>query len=258
MLFKAALEEYLNTIEEEDLRNKCRYALDSNGKYVRPILFYFTLKKYDLPVKKYINYALAIEMVHTYSLIHDDLPCMDNDDFRRNKLSLHLKYNEEIAVLIGDMFLSDAFSLLSSQKDIEGIAASLLSQCIGSKGMVLGQYYDLKYLKNSPSMVNILKMYSLKTGKLFEYCLCLPALIAHRDEDVKLLKELASNLGILYQIKDDIKDYHVQKESFLNWKIDVSFLNKIYEEYVLKVENLFNLLKISKQDELYQYLKNMF
>ena len=65
-------------------------------------------------------------------------------------------------------------------------------------------------------------------------------------------------MGILYQIKDDIKDYHVQKESFLNWKIDVSFLNKIYEEYVLKVENLFNLLKISKQDELYQYLKNMF
>ena len=63
---------------------------------------------------------------------------------------------------------------------------------------------------------------------------------------------------VLYQIKDDIKDYHVQKESFLNWKIDVSFLNKIYEEYVLKVENLFNLLKISKQDELYQYLKNMF
>ena len=258
MLFKEALNDYLNSIEDENLKEECSYALNSNGKYLRPTLFYYILKKYDLPVKKFIQYGLAIEMIHTYSLIHDDLPCMDNDDFRRKKPSLHLKYGEEKAILIGDMLLSDAFSFMTSQNEITSKATHLLSDCIGSKGMVLGQYYDFKYINFNPSIADILKMYSLKTGKLFQYCLCLPALIADQENDVRLLSELAQCLGILYQIKDDLNDYSSQKEIFLKWNIDFSILKEIYDEYVKKANNLLKLLNISKQDEFYQYLKKMF
>jgi len=214
MLFKAALEEYLNTIEEEDLRNKCRYALDSNGKYVRPILFYFTLKKYDLPVKKYINYSLAIEMVHTYSLIHDDLQAMDDDSYRRGRKTTHVVYGEAMGILAGDALLNFAFETASQAFFFEANplctarAMQILSKKSGIYGMLGGQVVDVQNEGRKEVNSDTLDfIYRLKTGALLESSMMIGAVLAGaKDQEVSLLEQAAGKVGVAFQIQDDILD----------------------------------------------------
>ena len=249
-LFKKAIENYLSTIQDKTLQEATRYCLDSNGKYVRPQLLFSTLKFFNLFVKKYYSFALAVEMIHTYSLIRDDLPCMDDDDFRRGKPSLHKQYDEGMAVLVGDSLLSDAFFILSQHpnKKEAMMAIRCLSQCIGSQGMVYGQILDLKN-KNEVDLSNEkrFKIDVLKTGKLFEYCLTLPAMLTNQTQDkIELLQQLAHVLGIIYQIKDDLEDRHNQDDL------------QLLQQFNTHKQTLLKELQIHPSDDLYQLIQNYF
>ena len=260
-LIKDGINQYLSTIENLKIREACQYILDSNGKFLRPTLFLKTLKHFQLEINQYIDFAIAIEIVHSYSLIHDDLPCMDDDDYRRGKLSMHKKYDEGFAVLIGDTLLSDVFSILSKHQNQKEaiIAIQLLSSCIGSNGMILGQTLDLEYENKIPSQEEILTMYQLKTGKLLEYCLCLPACLTQNDENItKQLATLASKLGVIYQIKDDLDDYQTQDQKLHKATISQKKLATILKELQDDVKKTCHFLKITKESELYQYITEKF
>ena len=160
--------------------------------------------------EKAMAYACAVEYVHTYSLIHDDLPCMDNDDLRRGKPSCHKMYGEATALLAGDALLTHAFEIASTA-DFDGAknadAVSLLAQNSGVCGMIGGQVLDLKYEAASPSMSQLLTVHKLKTGAMISAA-CLLGCIAGDATEKQILaaSKFAYYLGIAFQIKDDILD----------------------------------------------------
>ena len=157
-----------------------------------------------------LELACAVEYVHTYSLIHDDLPCMDNDDMRRGKPSCHKQFGEATALLAGDALLTHAFQIIAvSNIDDEkkALAVQLLSQNSGVEGMLGGQVIDLKYESESPTLKQLLSVHRLKTGALISAA-CLLGCIAAGASDVQIsaASRFAYNLGIAFQIKDDILD----------------------------------------------------
>ncbi|MDD4000465.1 MAG: polyprenyl synthetase family protein [Bacilli bacterium] len=209
-LLNEAIENHLQTIENEDLRAASAYSLFPGGKRLRPLMLFAALKDLDRSLEDGIYPALAIELIHTYSLIHDDLPSMDNDDFRRGKPSLHKKFNEALAILTADAFLSDAFRYflmtpISRQQKIELI--ELASSATGSGGMVLGQVLDLKAGESSLEKVQQIHLH--KTADLFTLAILGAGIIAGADDKTKTsLKELAINFGLAFQIKDDLEDFN--------------------------------------------------
>lgn len=189
-----------------------RYSLEGGGKRVRPLLcLEFCALAGEKP-EKALAFACAVEFVHTYSLIHDDLPCMDNDDMRRGKPSSHKKFGEANALLAGDALLTHAFNLISSagldktvsfEQSVK--AAAELSRLSGIAGMIGGQYIDLKYENTPASLPVLLEMDTLKTAALIESA-CVMGLIAggSHEEDIIYAREFARELGIAFQIKDDL------------------------------------------------------
>lgn len=187
-----------------------KYSLTNGGKRLRPILVLEFCKMCGGDTEKAMDYACAVEYVHTYSLIHDDLPCMDNDDLRRGKPSCHKMYGEATALLAGDALLTHAFEIASTA-DFDGAknadAVSLLAQNSGVCGMIGGQVLDLKYEAASPSMSQLLTVHKLKTGAMISAA-CLLGCIAGDATEVQVLaaSKFAYYLGIAFQIKDDILD----------------------------------------------------
>lgn len=187
-----------------------KYSLTNGGKRLRPILVLEFCKMCGGDTEKAMAYACAVEYVHTYSLIHDDLPCMDNDDLRRGKPSCHKMYGEATALLAGDALLTHAFEIASTA-DFEGAknadAVSLLAQNSGVCGMIGGQVLDLKYEAASPSMSQLLTVHKLKTGAMISAA-CLLGCIAGdaTEEQILAASKFAYYLGIAFQIKDDILD----------------------------------------------------
>ena len=152
------------------------------GKRIRPFLVSEAAKLVNLSKKNSLIIASAIELIHSYSLIHDDLPCMDDDDFRRGKLSTHKKFGEATAVLAGDALHDLAFELISGNIKTKDYKSNLnlinyLSKCIGNKGLASGQSLDLLYENKTIKKINVLKMYKMKTGKLFEFSFCAPFIL---------------------------------------------------------------------------------
>lgn len=187
-----------------------KYSLTNGGKRLRPILVLEFCKMCGGDTEKAMAYACAVEYVHTYSLIHDDLPCMDNDDLRRGKPSCHKMYGEATALLAGDALLTHAFEIASTA-DFDGAknadAVSLLAQNSGVCGMIGGQVLDLKYEAASPSMSQLLTVHKLKTGAMISAA-CLLGCIAGdaTEEQILAASRFAYYLGIAFQIKDDILD----------------------------------------------------
>ena len=187
-----------------------KYSLTNGGKRLRPILVLEFCKMCGGDTEKAMAYACAVEYVHTYSLIHDDLPCMDNDDLRRGKPSCHKMYGEATALLAGDALLTHAFEIASTA-DFDGAknadAVSLLAQNSGVCGMIGGQVLDLKYEAASPSMSQLLNVHKLKTGAMISAA-CLLGCIAGdaTEEQILAASKFAYYLGIAFQIKDDILD----------------------------------------------------
>lgn len=191
--------------------NAMRYSLLSGGKRIRPILLLEFYSLFGGRAERALNFAAAIEMIHTYSLIHDDLPCMDNDDMRRGKPSCHKAFGYDTALLAGDALLTHAFLAAASTADIPpervSRAISVLAQKAGIYGMVGGQVMDLDFEKNGANGEELTAMYIKKTSCLLEAAAMCGAVLAGADEEtVKKTEEYAENLGLAFQITDDILD----------------------------------------------------
>ena len=212
------LKELLGNYENkypEKLSEAMEYAVMNGGKRIRPILMYMicdlfeknNCKSYD----KIKEIAAALEFIHCYSLVHDDLPAMDNDDYRRGKLTVHKKYNEAIGVLVGDVLLTEAFGIIANSKSlgdknkIEII--SKLSEYAGFFGMVGGQFVDMESENKKVEIDTLKYIHAHKTGKLLTAAIELPmiALDIEREKREKMV-EYSKLLGIAFQIKDDILD----------------------------------------------------
>ena len=208
----AFAKDYVEKLEMPDiLKESITYSLVNDGKKIRPLSFLYLLKYYGIEYSKYFDIALAIELVHTYSLVHDDLPEMDNDDYRWGKYTNHKVYGQDVAVLTGDAMLTLAFEVLSDADVKPDLKVRLIKQFAnysGAMGMIAGQIYDVKQKNYDVDADYLRKMHSLKTGRLIELPLDFACLVANKLEDYDDVKEFGQQLGIAYQIKDDILDYY--------------------------------------------------
>ena len=209
-LFNIELNKCILSIKEKPsvLKDAMVYAISGGGKRIRPVLCYGTAEVLGLDCSAVNEFAVAVEMIHSYSLVHDDLPAMDNDDYRRGKLSTHKKFGEAYGILAGDALLNYAHEYCLSKKDFslkDAKALKLLSEYAGYNGMIAGQVYDMQYEKKP--VVNEKELYEVynKTYKL----ITAPLLIASILSDNKYyeeLKEFGFHLGSMFQIVDDIMD----------------------------------------------------
>ena len=195
----------------EEIAKAARYSLLGGGKRIRAVLALAACELSGTAPEKALDYACALEMLHCYSLIHDDLPCMDNDDMRRGKPSSHIKFGEANALLAGDSLLTFAFQTAGEAKDIPADAVakavSLLARAAGCAGMIAGQVQDLENENKTVSVDDLRSVDVLKTGELIR-CACQLGCIAAGADDKKLeaARIYAENLGIAFQIVDDILD----------------------------------------------------
>ena len=187
------------------------YSLNIGGKRIRPILMLLTYNMYKENWKEILEFSSAIEMIHTYSLIHDDLPCMDNDDLRRGKPTNHKVYGENIAVLAGDTLLNEAMNIMMKFALNNGknslIAAEKIANAAGPEGMIGGQVVDIINEGKKISEDELKYMHMKKTGALIKVSIVAGALLGEApEEDIRLLEKFGENLGLAFQIKDDIFD----------------------------------------------------
>lgn len=211
-LIQAALVESLPPAESYPpvIHEAMQYSLFAGGKRLRPILLLAAGETVDSPPEPLLPAACAVELIHTYSLIHDDLPVMDNDDFRRGKPTCHKVFGEGIALLAGDALLTQAFAVLSRieappSKVIQ--AVNELAIAAGSQGMIGGQVVDMKVEGCSANLEVINYIHSHKTGSLLRVCLRLGGILAGAaEEQLVLLTKYGENIGLAFQVTDDVLD----------------------------------------------------
>lgn len=195
---------------QDEVTDAMNYSLSNGGKRIRPVLALEFAKACGGTREECIPLACAVEFIHTYSLIHDDLPCMDNDDMRRGKPSCHKQFNEATALLAGDALLTGAFEIISDSDlsdDKKVLAISLLSQNAGVNGMIGGQVIDLLYEQGDPDVKQLLSVYKLKTGALISAACLLGCISASATQDqLNAASKFAYSLGVAFQIQDDILD----------------------------------------------------
>jgi geranylgeranyl diphosphate synthase type II len=195
----------------EGLEEAMRYSLLAGGKRIRPVLSLATARALEMPHGEVLPLAASIELIHTYSLIHDDLPAMDDDELRRGQPTCHVKFGEDVAILAGDGLYAEAFlHLLSSQKSEPGRvlrAAAELAAATGVNGMVGGQYADVSPQAGGGSRT-LRRVHELKTGRLIGTSVLCVLLLAGTEDDDRLrpFRRFAAELGVLFQIVDDILD----------------------------------------------------
>ena len=198
-------------ISSKHLYNAMKYIIDVGGKRLRPI--FLTEISNLLGVKRENSFraAASVELIHCYSLVHDDLPSMDNDDLRRGHPTCHKKFDEATAILVGDAFQSLAFEILANDKTHKDfkkriMLISELSRSSGCQGMVGGQMLDLEAEKKKLNLKEIYNLQRLKTGELFRFSCISPCILAGKANKIKIFEEFSSNLGLAFQIKDDLLD----------------------------------------------------
>lgn len=205
------LDEYLQITYPEDIFKAMKYTLMLPGKRLRPVMCLETARILGCDIKKVMPAACAIEMLHVQSLIHDDLPCMDNDDLRRGKPTNHKVYGENIAVLAGDALLNEAMILLMDFSIKNGkdalVAAREIAYAAGADGMIGGQVVDIINEGKKISKEELNYMHLKKTGELIRASIVAGAILAEVDKsEIELLNKFGLNLGLAFQIKDDILD----------------------------------------------------
>jgi len=207
------LKKYLRKQKYSGLISPMNYGLFSGGKKIRSKILVDVGKIFNISYKKLITIGAAVECIHAYTLIHDDLPCMDNDLTRRGKPSTHVKFGEATAVLAGNSLLTLAFEILSDKKlnikeKTKNILIDKLSRCAGHTGIAGGQFLDLDFEKKNIPFKKIIDMQLKKTGKLFGYCSSVPAIIKNDNvKKINTFEAIGSDLGLLFQISDDLIDY---------------------------------------------------
>ena len=250
-----------------------KYGLFPGGKKIRTKLLVDVGKIFSIKYNLLIQIGAAVECIHAYSLIHDDLPCMDNDNLRRGKMSTHIKFGESTAILAGNSLLTLGFEILSSKKlniseKKKNEIINLISICSGHSGVAGGQYLDLDYENKKVSKKKIIEMQIKKTGMLFKFCCMTPAIINGKEKDIKKLSQIGNDIGLLFQITDDLIDYKgIAKKVGKKTKKDkkkgkatlISLLGyKNAINYSLKLKkNIFNKLETfgNKADETKNTLK---
>lgn len=193
------------------------YSLKAGGKRLRPLLLLMVLKSFGQKVEKGYPAALAVELIHTYSLIHDDLPAMDDDDMRRGQPSNHLVFGEATAILAGDGLLTKAFDVLTEESSTDPAVlvriVSALAKAAGHKGMVAGQQEDIDGESRSLSLEEIQSIHRKKTGALLSYSFYTGGLLSGCSlEELHLLNKISEKIGLAYQIRDDILDITSNEE----------------------------------------------
>jgi geranylgeranyl diphosphate synthase type II len=203
---------YLNQLNTTStLKDSMLYSISAGGKRIRPILALAVMETFQKDPLLVLDAACAIEFVHTYSLIHDDLPSMDNDDYRRGKLTSHKIFGEAQAILAGDALLTESFSLITENKNLSAEQKvkliSVLSRAAGATGMVGGQVEDLEGENRELTLRELESIHEKKTGKMLE-CACIMGGIAAdaTEEELFSLQLYARHIGIAFQIQDDILD----------------------------------------------------
>ena len=195
-----------------------KYGLISGGKKIRSTVIFDGGKLFKIKEKKLLDICAAVECIHSYSLIHDDLPCMDNDSMRRGKPSSHIKFGEATAVLAGNSLLTLAFEIIVNKKNLlsskqKNEIIGLLSNFAGHTGIAGGQELDLKFENKKKSFNQITDMQRKKTGKLFNFCLQSVAIVANKSQREKiLLGKLGEEIGLLFQLADDFLDIKGSKK----------------------------------------------
>ena len=222
-MFKNYLEEKKEIIEKnlkkslskykypERLSEGMEYAVMNGGKRIRPVIMYIICDLFEKEYKYIEDIALALEFIHCYSLVHDDLPAMDDDMYRRGKLTTHIKYDEATAILVGDALLTEAFNIISDSKNIKDKnkvqIIRKLSEYAGFYGMIGGQYLDIESENKEVSIETLEYIHTHKTGKLLTASVELPLIALDiEDEKIEKLIEYSKLIGIVFQIKDDILD----------------------------------------------------
>ena len=197
----------------ETIAKGMEYATLNGGKRLRPFLLFITLELLNQNIEKGIKSAIALEMIHSYSLVHDDLPALDNDDYRRGKLTTHKVFGEAEGILIGDSLLTYAFYVLS-QKNLEFLSSeqivkiiSKTSEYAGINGMIGGQMIDIESENKKIDLEALKYIHSHKTGKLIKLPIEIACIIANLEKDKReILEEYADLIGLAFQVKDDILD----------------------------------------------------
>ena len=202
--------------ENTQLFNALKYGLFSGGKKFRSYLIVTSGKLFNLNYKQLIAIGAAVECMHSYSLIHDDLPSMDDDDFRRGKKSTHKVFGEATAILAGNSLLTLAFEILSSNNININAKSKInlinaLASSAGHSGIAGGQYLDLKFEKMRVNKNLIIDMQNKKTGELISFCTESTAIIANKNSHRKFLKRIGLDIGLLFQITDDLLDLYGDK-----------------------------------------------
>ena len=273
--FQQRVDQFLKTYIKSNniIDESIVYALEAPGKRVRPTLLYLVSDALSLELDHADAIAGALETIHTYSLVHDDLPCMDDDDLRRGQPSLHKKYNEATAVLAGDAMQSMAIEMLLDNQHFtekqNNLLAKMLLETIGSKGMILGQALDIEYESREANESEILLMCELKTGVLIEFCFLAPLMIANATNEK--WKRLGKIVGISFQLIDDLLDLQEtsenlgkksQKDIIRNKKnYPISFGEKktveLLDAYKAEANNLLQELNLDEH-YLSNYIMNLF
>lgn len=198
---------YIESIPESRLKKAVAYALGGTGKRLRPKLMLSLIESHGMDSKPFLKAALALELVHTYSLVHDDLPAMDDDHLRRGQPTTHIQFDEATAILVGDALLSDAFRLIGETSALDAKAqiqmVQILSEKIGSRGMVYGQILDIASEGQAVTSDDLMKINLHKTSHLLEASILFGAITSQRSP-LHAYESLARNLGLLYQIQDDL------------------------------------------------------
>ena len=212
------LKRYFNHQNKSGLMSAMKYGSLSGGKKIRSSIIIGAGKLFNIKASKLLNICAAVECIHSYSLIHDDLPSMDDDRMRRGKLATHIKFSESTAILAGNSLLTLAFEMiLDSNYKIEHKAkvdlVRTLAFCSGHTGIAGGQYLDLSFEKKKKKLSDILDMQRKKTGKLFNFCCFAPGVIAKKKiGELKSLTQLGENIGLLFQLVDDFIDFKGSKK----------------------------------------------
>jgi len=206
------LEKFIKKQKKSELLIPMRYGLFSGGKKIRSKILIDIGSIFKLNYKSLIAIGAAVECIHSYSLIHDDLPCMDNDKLRRGKPSAHVKFGESTAVLAGNSLLTMAFEILSHKvldvnEKIKIDLINKISECSGHLGIAGGQYLDLSYEHKKVTKKKIIEMEIKKTGKLFSFCCVAPLIIKKNKKDIKKFEDIGSDIGLLFQVADDLIDH---------------------------------------------------
>lgn len=243
--FENYISKYLNSFNNNKIVEAMKYTMDG-GKRIRPEIIFSIIKGYGIKEEVAYPCALALEMIQTYSLIHDDLPAMDNDDFRRGKPSCHKAFKEDIAILTGDALLTHSFGVIADSNYDDSVKSkmiSTLSSFAGLNGMIYGQLLDVtEEVDKNPEGLEIIQ--DNKTSGLFKIACIFASLIA-KDENYKFFTQLGSKIGIIFQNQDDLFD-------------EIKSVDETGKSYSEVDQNKFTALSVYSLDELKMKIDNDF